>query len=113
MHYILHDYCTIIILYNLNNNTGQSGIPEGVVTRCYSTSDCSGPENDTLCQLFNRTIPGDVNYCCFEDQTTPRSDPGNLSFRLNGGTCTPCDGKIIILCTSLYLAKHDYKFIAI
>ena len=74
--------------------TGQSGIPQGVYTRCYSTSgDCSGPEDDDLCQLFNRNVAGDLNHCCYLDDTTLRSNPGNRSFTLNGGTCKRCNGE--------------------
>ena len=79
------------------SHTGQSRIPQGVVTRCYSTSDCGGPEDETLCQLFDRTA-GDLNHCCYEDNiTTLRSNPENLSFRLNGGTCRSCNGKSIFV----------------
>ena len=75
-------------------HAGQSRIPQGVYTRCYSAGDCSGPENETLCQLFDRTIAGDLNHCCYENETTLRSNPGNRSFTLNGGTCKMCNGKI-------------------
>ena len=84
--------------------TGQSGIPQGVVTRCYSTSNCSGPENDTLCQLFDRNVAGDLNHCCYENETTLRSNPENLSFRLNGGTCKTCNGKVISYSSYSYMA---------
>ena len=42
----------------------------GVFTRCYSTSDCSGPENRVLCQLFNTNVAEDLNHCCYENETT-------------------------------------------
>ena len=99
------------ILYMANADhlhvfTGQSGIPQGVVTRCYSTSDCSGPENDTLCQLFDRNVAGDLNHCCYENETTLRSNPENLSFRLNGGTCKTCNGKVILLASYSYASEY-------
>ena len=84
--------------------TGQSGIPQGVFTRCYSTSDCSGPEDRDLCQLFDRTVAGDLNYCCYLNDTTLRSNPENRSFTLNGGTCKTCDGKA----TAMLMISHGY-----
>ena len=71
--------------------TGQSGIPQGVFIRCYSTSDCSYPEDKALCQLFDKTVAGDLNHCCFLDETTISSNPENRSFALNGGTCKRCN----------------------
>ena len=92
--------------------TGQSGIPQGVFTRCYSTSDCSGPENNVLCQLFNRSVAGDLNHCCYENETTLRSNPENLSFRLNGGTCKTCDGKVIgVAIYTMAAGIYSYSYI--
>jgi len=76
-------------------HAGQLGIPEGVITRCYNTSDCTGPENEQLCRLFNNSHPAeDLNHCCFNRDMTPRSGLGGISFTLNGGTCRRCDGKL-------------------
>ena len=82
--------------------TGQSGIPEGVITRCYSTSDCSGPEDKVLCQLFNRNVAGDLNHCCFLDATTLRNNPESRSFTLNSGTCKTCNGNVDMILLHVY-----------
>jgi len=74
---------------------GQSRIPQDVSTCCYSTGDCSGPRDTQLSRLFDRSIVGDINHCCFDgDLNTPRSNPAMLSFRLGNGGCRSCDRKL-------------------
>ena len=63
-------------------------------TRCYSTGDCTGPENEAYCQLFN-SLTDNINHCCYDDSdlSMPRPNSDMLSFTLNGGGCRRCDGK--------------------
>jgi len=77
---------------------GQSRIPQDVSTCCYSTSDCTGPRDTQLSQLFDRSIAGDINHCCFDGNnlTNPRPNPSMLSFRLGNGECRSCDRKLAI-----------------
>jgi len=101
-------------------HAGQSGIPEGVVTRCYDTVDCTGQENIQLSQLFNDSRPAeDLNYCCFNEDMTPRSGISSLSFTLNGGACRRCDGKLLIIATQSltiailcsYMCMYQYIYV--
>ena len=75
------------------NILGQSYIPQGVITRCYTNGDCNGEVNEELSQLFVSSMSND-NHCCYGDDTMePRPNPEMLSFTLNGGECRRCDGK--------------------
>ena len=76
--------------------SGQSNIPQGVVTRCYNTGDCNGAVNEQFSQLFDSS-QDNINHCCYDgnDILSPRSTPEMLSFTLNGGGCRSCDGKAI------------------
>ena len=75
------------------NILGQSYIPQGVITRCYTNGDCTGEINEELSQLFVSSSDNE-NHCCYDgDITDPRPNPEMLSFTLNGGECRRCDGK--------------------
>ena len=75
--------------------SGQSYIPQGVITRCYSTSDCSDAGNEEFNQLFDTSI-FDINHCCYDASlSTPRTNIEALYFTLNGGGCRSCDRKVM------------------
>jgi len=88
--------------------TGQSRILEGVTTNCYSTSDCTGPENLEFTQIFDGS-EGDINHCCFSgnDLNNARSNPGSLSFTVGGGECRTCARKFIIITTIIWLITYS------
>jgi len=74
---------------------GQSQIPQGISTCCYSTGDCSGPRDTQLSRLFDISIAGDINHCCFDGNlNSQRPNPSMLSFRLGNGECRSCDRKL-------------------
>ena len=69
-------------------------IPQGDNTRCYSTGDCTGPENKEFCLLFDKSTDN-INHCCYDSNlNTPRANPSMLSFTINRGGCRSCDGKL-------------------
>ena len=81
--------------------TGQSMIPQGLNTRCYSTADCTGPINRQFCQLFDGDTDN-INHCCYDTSLSmPRSGLAMLSFTINGGGCRSCDGKVMASCIQL------------
>ena len=73
------------------NISGQSFISQGIITRCYTNGDCSGEVNEEFSEQFDSV--GSNNYCCYDENVSPRPNPEMLSFTLNGGECKRCDGK--------------------
>ena len=77
------------------NISGQSSIPQGVITRCYTTADCSGVVNEELSQMFD-SATANLNHCCYENGSPVlRSNPEMISYTLNGGGCRSCNGNIV------------------
>ena len=74
------------------NISGQSFIPQGIITRCYTNGDCTGSVNEEFSELFDSSR-GNDNLCCYNEDFQARPNPEMLSFTLNGGECRRCDGK--------------------
>ena len=74
--------------------SGQSLIPPGIETKCYSSGDCSGAVNEEFTQRFDSS-QRNINQCCYNSFTSYnlRSNLQMLSFKLNDGECRRCDGK--------------------
>ena len=82
-------------------------IPQGVITRCYSTNNCAGPINKEFTQLFVETTEN-VNFCCYVASQNARPNPDMLSFTLNGGGCRRCDGKATNKCHGHTIFKISF-----
>ena len=61
------------------NISGQSTIPQGIITRCYTNENCAGAVNEEFSQLFDSSMDNS-NHCCYELRNTvnTRTNPEML-----------------------------------